>query len=190
MFYRSCTELPLWNFIQVVTTGTLTPLIISGMPTDAELSEAWNDIFTDYCDMTTSKNQTYVLQLVREIKGIELQITIINTCIERLKLSYLPEVCDILREYGFNYEYTPDTMLNDILSTVAEGSYLSVQLGVKRSEYDKYLASQESQNATENDYDEILSELSKFQGYHLRSKDLSVSEYVSIFNRFKKQNGG
>lgn len=190
LVFRNCSELTLDRFIEIVTSGLLTPLIKDGNPSEVELNEAWESIFNEYCDISNGQSQTYVLQLTREIKYLQWKITIINTIIERLKLSYVPELCDILRDYGFYYDYTPDTMLTDIISTVAEGQFLSVQLGVKKAEYDKYLASNEGKTSTANDYDEILSELSKFQGYHLRAKDLSVSEYVSIFNRFKKQNGG
>lgn len=181
-------ELPLWNFIQVIVTNSLTPLIRNGNPTDQQLAEAWNNIFTEYCDIYTSTNQTYVLQIQREIRYIESKLDIIQICIDRLKISYYEPAIAELREYGFDYPYTPDTMFEDLQNTVAEAQYLVVQKGVKEGEYAKYLAENAKEEVKETDYDDILSELSKFQGYHLRSKDLSVREYVSIFNRYKKQN--
>lgn len=185
--WNNC-ELPLWNFIQVIVTNSLTPLIRKGNPTDKQLAEAWNNIFTEYCDIYTSTNQTYVLQLQREIAHIATKLQVIQICIDRLTISYYEPAIAELREYGFDYPYTPDTMLEDLQNTVAEAQYLVVQKGVKEGEYAKYLAENAKEEVKETDYDDILSELGKFQGYHLRSKDLSVREYVSIFNRYKKQN--
>lgn len=185
--WDSC-ELPLWNFIQVITTNSLQPLIIKGNPTDQQLATAWSDIFAEYCDIYQSKNQTYVLHLQREIAHLTYKLQVIQVCIDRLIISYYEPAIAELRDYGFNYEYTPDTMLEDLQSTIAEAQYLVVQKGVKEGEYKKYIEANAESEVKETDYDDILGELGKFQGYHIRSKDLSVREYVSIFNRYKKQN--
>lgn len=187
--FDSC-ELPLWNFVQVVTKGELSPLIIEGNPSDEQLIAAWDSIFTEYCDIMASKGQTYVLHIQREIKHIESKLTIMQLCIDRLQISYYEPAIEVLKEYGFDYPYTPESMFEDLTNTIAEAQYLIVQKEVKQAEYQKYLEGQKGEIASEQDYIDILSTLSKHQGYPLRIKDLSVREYVSIFNQYKKENGG
>lgn len=130
------------------------------------------------------------MQLQREIAHVTTKIQVIQLCIDRLTISYYEPAITELRDYGFNYPYTPETMLDDLQNTVAEAQYLVVQKGVKEGEYKKYIAANAEQEVKETDYDDILTELSRFQGYPLRSRDLTVREYVSIFNRYKKENGG
>lgn len=187
--YDSCSELPLYNFIKVIITGDLKWLSKKGEPTSQQLSEAWSAIFMEYCDIAPTNNSTYVVQITREIRHLESKINIIQSIIERLTISYVPELVEILKEYGFYYSFTPDTMYDDLQGVIAESKQFVVQKGVKEGEYQRFLDDQKGDSASENDWDELLSELGKFQGYHLKSKDLSVSEFVGIFNRFKKQNG-
>ena len=188
--YANCSELPLLNFIRVVTSGELTTLTKSGKPTPDQLAIAWNEIFMEYCDLSPSNNQHYVLQVTREIAFLETRIAIIQICINRLVVSYYEPACDILREYDYYHPFTPETMLTDLKNVQAEANNLVVQRDVKKGEYQRYIDSQKGESTKETDFDEILTELSKFQGYHIHSKDITVSEYLGIFNRFKKQNGG
>lgn len=182
--YASCSELPLWNFIKIVITGDLTYL---GDGTPEQLQEAWANIFMEYCDIFPSKNSIYVCQLTSEIEHLRTKLEVIQAIIDALSIQYIPDLVLELIDYGFNYPFTPETMLEDLQGVIAESKMFVVQKGVKEGEYKRFLESQKGDPAKESDYDEILSELSKFQGYHLKSKDLSVSEFVAIFNRYNKQ---
>lgn len=158
------------------------------MPTAEQLTIAWNSVFLEYCDLAPNNNTIYTVQLTREIAHLESKINIIQAIIDRLSVSYISELCDILRDYGFYYEFTPETMFADLQAVVGEAKMFVVQKGVKEGELKRLNDGQQKGEATtEAQYDEILSELSKFQGYHLKSKDLTVSEFCGIFNRYKKQ---
>jgi hypothetical protein len=172
----------------VACNNDLKWLIIHGEPTQEQLTDAWDNIFTEYSDICPTTNSTYIVQITREIKHLETKIAIIQAIIDRFKISYMPELVLILNEYGFYYDFTPETMLSDLQSVIAECSMFVVQKGVKEGELKRFFEGQKGEWASENDYDETLSELSKFQGYHLKSKELTVSEFCAIFNRFKRQN--
>lgn len=187
LIYDNC-EMPLYNFIKIACTNDLNWLVIEGTPTQLELENAWEAVFTEYSDLSPTPNTTYIVQVTREIRHLETKIAIIQAIIDRFKISYLPELVPILNEYGFYYDFTPETMLSDLQMVIAECSQFVVQKGVKEGELKRFFEGQRGDPAKENDYDEVLSELSKFQGYHLKSKELTVSEFCAIFNRFKRQN--
>ena len=174
--------MPLFNFIKIVTTGDLVWLGEVDSP-----QQVWQSIFMDYLDIMPSKNSVYVRQITGEIEHLKTKIDIIQTMLNRLRVSYLPELIPILNEYGFYYAFTPDTMFEDLQNVTAECQQFVVQKGVKEGEYKRFIEGQAKDEAKETDFDEILADLSKHQGYHLRSKDLSVSEFVAIFNQYKKQ---
>lgn len=188
-WYKTCAELPLDNFIEITITGDLQPLIVEGNPTTEQLQTAWSEIFMEYSDLAPNVDQTYLLNLTRDIKVIEGKLQIIQSIVNVLSETYLEKPIEILREFGFYFEYTPETLEQDLLNTVTQARSLLVAKQVKEGEYAKYNEDNKGKQVTRNDYENILAALSAFQGYNLDSKVLTVSRFVAIFNRYNKQNG-
>lgn len=180
--------MPLYNFIKVITTQDLQWLVIEGSPTQEQLNAAWNEIFMEYCDLSPSPAQQYLFNLTKDIKVIEGRLEVINAVCNQMLIDPRQEYIDILVEYGFYFDYTEETLGNDIEQVLIQARSLLVQRQVKEGEYLRYQEQHKGESITEYDYDEQLAVLSKNQGYQLRSKDLTVTQFVAIFNRFKADN--
>lgn len=183
--YASCSELPLWNFIQILTTGELSYL---GNGTPSELQEAWQNIYYEYFDAMPSKKSIYTIQLDAEIKYLESKIDIIQTIFDAFKQMYIPDLIPILNEYGFYYEFTPETMFDDLKKVEAECKSFVVQKEVKKAEYKRFIDEESKKPQSKTNWDDIITELSQFQGYELNEKVLTVSKFVAIFNRYNNAN--
>jgi hypothetical protein len=187
-YYLNCTELPLYNFIKVVTTAELHWLIKEGEVDDGLLSATWNEIYTEYSDIAPSNASTLVFQITRTILHIETKIAVVQSIIERWKICYMPELIPIMHDYGFMYEFTPESMFDDVHKVLQQSQSWVVEKAVKEAELAEYVKNNQGKATTEHDYDDILSELSKFQGFQLHSRNLTVSEFVAILVRFNRQN--
>lgn len=173
--------MPLYNFIQAIVTGDVVKWVGS--------IEAWNDIFIEYSDLMPSKNSTYVVQLRSEISHIKTKIAVIQSIIDVLSKQYISELIPILNEYGFYYEFTTNTMFNDIQSIIAESKQFVVRKRVLEGELERFIEGQKDGKMTQNEWDELITELERFQGYAFDTKILTVSKFVAIFNRYKRENG-
>lgn len=185
-YYKNCAELPLNLFIQCVVTQKLHGLIISGKPTDEQLNEAWGNINQDYQDLTEDHDGDYLLGLFSNISYLDERLRIIYNIVAYLEIKRSEGLILLLQEMGFDFEYSEESLLTDLKLTVSQAKFDKVNLEMQQNEL-KELQSKGKQ-PTEYDYDSILSTLSKYQGYQLRSKDLTVTEFIAILNRFKNEN--
>jgi len=186
VIYQSCTELPLYLFIKVLTTGELIHLVQRGKPKKEQLKEAWDKIFAEYSALSENKQNNYLLSLLRDYYSIPNKIVIIQTIVDELSKGYNKELTDKLRELGFRHAYRPETYMQDLKITVTQAKGLILKY---KTCYDDLERLQEKNSKAEpTDYDLILSELSKYQGYRLDPKQITVSEFCAIVKRFKQDN--
>lgn len=184
--YSTCSDLSLYLFVKVLTTSETKWLIKSGKPTDKQLKEAWDKIFAEYSLLSENKQQNYLLNLLREYYTIPNRLAIIQTIVDNLAIKYDEDLINLLRQLGFRHSYTPDTMSKDLQLTVTQSKGLILK---HRALYDDLERLQStSTKAESNDYDIILSELSKYQGYRLDPKQITVSEFCAIVKNFKRDN--
>lgn len=93
----------------------------------------------------------------------------------------------LLRTLGFRHKYDPESesYIRDLQLTITQSKTLVVRWNDLNTDIAN--ATKEETNEA-NDYDGILSELSKYQGYRLDPKLITVSEFCAIVKRFKKEN--
>lgn len=184
--YTSCNDLTLYLFIQVLTTGEQRWLTKSGKPTKEQLKSAWDQIFSQYTEVSESKQTNYLLSLLREYYSIPNKIQIIQTIVDNLSKRYDPDLIAKLRLLGFRHPYTEESYMRDLKITVTQAKGLILKY---RTLYDDLQKIQsDDSKADPNDYDLILSELSKYQGYRLDPKIITVAEFCAIVKRFKQEN--
>lgn len=184
--FTSCYDLSLFLFVKVLTTSETKWLIRSGNPSTEQLKEAWEKIFDEYSELSENKQHNYLLTLLREYYAIPNKLTIIQTIVDNLAVKYDPELIAMLRQLGFRHSYSPDTIVKDLKLTVTQSKGLILKY---RALYDDLERLQTADSKAEpNDFDLILSELSKYQGYRLDPKQIMVSEFCAIVKNFKRDN--
>lgn len=161
-------------------------MVKSGFPTQEQLNDAWDTLFSEFTVLSESKQSNYLLSLLKEYYAIPNKITIIETIVNALRDRYDPELIRLLRTLGFRHKYDPHgDYIRDLQLTITQSKSLVVRWNDLNTDL-KNATEGEKQEA--NDYDMILSELSKYQGYRLDPKSITVSEFCAIVKRFKKEN--
>lgn len=185
--FNSCSELPLYNFIKILTNKDYRNLIRFGYPSKTELSRAWELIFSEYNNISENKQSTYLLTLLREYYSIPNKLAIIQTIVDNLALRHDPDLVSCLRALGFRHKYEPgDGLLNDLKITVTQAKGLMLKYRALYDDLERL--QQKSKDAEPNDYDLILAQLSKWQGFRIDTKKTTVSEFVAIVKLFKEDN--
>lgn len=187
-YYQSCDTLMLYNFIKIVVTKNIRQwLTISGYPSDEQLSDAWNKINESYQDLTEDTDGDYLLGLFTSISMLEGKLAIIYNILAYLEINRSEGLIQVLQdEFGYYYEFSEESIEIDIKSIISELKLDQVNLDLQNKELKEFQGKGKAPN--EFDYDSILSTLSKYQGYHIRSKDITVTEFIAILNRFKHEN--
>jgi hypothetical protein len=186
--YQNCAELPLDNFIKIASSGDLKHLVVFGFPTKAQLVLAWDAILSEYLVLSNSPQQNFMLTCMKEITTLSNKIEIIQALVDHLALHYHEGMVINLKLLGFRFKYNPENKEQyhkDLQLTVTQSKSLLIRLEQKKKDLN-LLRSKES--GSDADYDSVLTELSKFQGYRLNPKDVTVSEFLAILKRFKEAN--
>lgn len=186
-YYDNCNDLIFWNFVKCTVTKNLNYLIISGTPAKDKLIAAWNEITNSYQDLAKDSTSDYLLNLFCQISYLDERLRIVYNIIAYLEVNRSEGLIEVLQnDLGFNYSYSEETMLQDLKLTLSECKMDKVNLDLSEIELKAYR--EKNVEPTEIDYDRLLTRLSKYQGYQLKSKEITVTQFVSILNDYSAKN--
>lgn len=187
--YKDCSELPLWNFIEIVVTGDLKHLQISGECPN--LPEVWEQIHNEYAEISQNLSSVHGLNTAIDIVYYTEKLRITHLCVNHLLLKRSEILIDILRDNGFNYKF--NDLDGDLKRVITRSKTDELQLSQAKLKYDNL---QLTNKSTRLEWRQRLSQLAKFQGVsHINSALISVIDFVALEKEFKqfieasKQNG-
>lgn len=175
--------MPLYNFIKILVSNDLSYI---GKGTQAQLEEAWENIFSEYMSLSKDGTQNHLLGVIKEIAILENKLFLIQTIVDELSKEWNEALAKCLNALGFRYKYTLETLEKDLKLTVTNAKSLILRLDQRKNDL-KALQSGSS-SPTESDFDALLIELSKFMGYRINTKEVTISEFIALQNNYKAAN--
>jgi len=147
----------------------------------------WNNVQAEYIDLLSDDKLDDLFLLKRDINKLHNKIQLTQHCISALQVMYYEPLCAELNKMGYKVKFTPETIISDLKRVVT----LAQSLVLQRDEKVKLYKEAESKLTgtgkaiTEQDFDDNLVTLSKFQGYRL-GKEVFLSEYIAVKNSFSE----
>lgn len=186
-YYTSCSELPLRRFIQCLVTGDTRYLIKrKGVIKGEATEDLWVKIFTEYLDLTKDPRQSQLLAFMREYQSYSMRACLVYQICRQLSQRPHQSLADQLRRMGFRYSYDLNDrakMRRALDATIAQARLLTHQAEQRKKDLEHLQKG--GKEVTNADYDQLITELSKFQGYRLDPNKVTVSEFASIVQRYK-----
>lgn len=187
-WYTSCEELPLYNFIRMVVESDYRFILKKPFKEqkDINLSEKWEIVFEEYTVLTGNVSNKALFSLLKDIYGLEIKLRLTYSCIDYLTQWFNQDLCDVLKSMGYDGEFTIETMEKDLRNTFAEAKRLTLQLRDNETDYNA--TGKNDKEPTAKDFQSLLVHLSKFVGFKLDSKNLTVAEFVSFLDEYNNFN--
>jgi len=189
LVYKKCNELPLYIFIEVLVNGSVEHLVKNDIFlkifSKKQLQNIWDEIFAEYQILMDDKNANISFELYRDIHVFHNKITIINALVFLLRQSYSPGAIELLRGEGFNFKFTKETYLDDCNKVISRAKSIVMQIIEKEYEYNE-LRKNNDNEIKETDYTDLLFEISKTAGHRLSAREITVTEFVSAYNSYKR----
>lgn len=188
--YLSCDKLPLDIFLKCYVQKDLTALIIEGKATGDQLAQAWASIYYEYIDLSESTESKFVYSLQKEITLLSDEIRNVETCIFYLSSEMLPyhaqqeDLKKVLK--GYNYKLSAEHTDQQLMGIIGRLAPKKTQLESRIKELENYTSSTSEETPTYKQFEKILLRLSKHQGYSIRSKDITVTQYALLLNDYIK----
>ena len=196
-YYSTCEECPLSVFIKCLETEDLSKLIIQGKPDPVDLAMAWANLFAEFIDLSQDGEQMYVLHLQRNIKLVGMEIYEIETVLYFIQPVMLPftqdrlnELLAILKDYDYPHEFdvTSPDYLQSLQTIENRLASRRLQFNMMVKEFNDYAEERGLDSFDANYFTRQLARLSKFQGYNLRAKDITVLEFIVIDQEYQRVN--
>jgi len=155
---------------------------------DAVVHDKWpyskedlENVIGEYVELMRDAKKDTLLTLQKEVTRLNNKLQITSILLESLNMGYYPDACDELKRMGYRVNYSEATLAADIQKTITFMKGIAMQRDESLTRLNNMRGSNEK--TTEADFDNILVDLSKFQGYRI-TKDVYLSEYIAIKNAY------
>lgn len=188
--YTKCNELPLDRFIDILLYNNFSRLIIKGsVKNDLILKSIWENIYSEYCEISGSDHYKKIFNLIRDIKALESKLLSLNICIIILSGKYSFYCVTTLKKLGYNYKFDTndiESYTKDMQSLSNASKMISLTIKQKQKEYDEFIKKSETgDKLTEESFYSQLSHLSKFCGYQIKASQTTVLEYCALLKNYQ-----
>jgi len=188
--YTHCHQISLSIFIQCLIHSNFAGLVSHGNPPQRQRAQAWDLLYMEYCDLSGSVGHKKILSLGREVGMLESKLLTIRTCVLVLSIRYSQKMVDLLHKNGYHYDLDPQSgqkYIDELQMIVRKSKAISISIEQKRYEYNQEMKKYEGEKWTEQYFDDLLVELSRFMSFRLHPNDITVTEFVAIQNRFTRE---
>lgn len=188
--YQHCSDLPLAIFIDCLINKNLRRLTKSGNPSQKELTAAWDQIYSEYCDLSGSPQFKLYMLLNKEIGVLRSKILSIRCYLEVLRYRPSDKAISQLRAYGYAYGFDFEdkvSYLKDLTQVANKTKTVELALELKTRQLDKLNAELKGEPLTEATFTDIITALSKYIGYRIDPKEITVSEFASIRKMYDQE---
>lgn len=203
--YQSIVELPLSKFIDVVVDNELEALIISGHPTELQLSMAWKNILDEYTSAIGTSEYKTLFNLYKELQTLKINYDLLHLVIDSMRtLAYYMS----MNEYHVDQEYI-DTHkqyaanVNAILKTNIQFNYrdtvsheealkkckrrsasIKISIDLKQMAYDAMQSKSKDESKMDRQYfDSLLITISDHAKYEI-TEAITVSKFCERIRRY------
>jgi len=189
--YKDCSELPVLNFIKLLTKGDLRQLFSDNdsWRLRPDLQAIWDNIFMEYTELMPDAQGSYIFGLVKEMNVIKSKLSLIQPCVDMLSktkdLSNKKPTIDTLKSLcGVFLTFTEETIRNDLKSCVNIAKRFVIEYEELYNEYRK-LATNEQSKASEIDYMEQIAAIKAIEGVSFDIRTTSTLEYIAYMKNIK-----
>ncbi|MDR2127300.1 MAG: hypothetical protein LBP63_10805 [Prevotellaceae bacterium] len=138
---------------------------------EKELQAAWERLYSEYCQLSGSKQHSYMFDLHKSIAAIQIKILLATKLIEAGN-------ADILQQLGYGA---------DIKKATAKIKFDTVALQGKQKEFERIKGNGQHNAITEGDFDDWIIAVDKYLGYAIRRKEMILSEFLAANKAMQKE---
>ena len=190
--YHRCCETPLDIFIDVLVNRNLSRLVKSGYFSAKELESAWQKLWFEYCDLSGSPEYRQLFGMIKEAGYLEGKLMVIRLALQNMASTHDNGCVNLLYNYGYKYPFdksNPQEFLRDIQRVVDKSKTIELLITQTRGQIDKINQKSKGETVREEWFDNYLVGLSKYMGYRINRKVITISEFVRMRKMYELEAG-
>jgi hypothetical protein len=180
--YTTIETLPLSIFIDCIVTADLSGLIISGEISLDELNICWLKLQSQYYELIKSPEARQYIKLVSQIEKTFTKMNVTQKICDTLRWEYSDKLVEELRAWGYNYEFKPETLENDLARVISETRNDLVRLKQMQALYEKNHKDSNEKPSKEG-FQRLIFDINKTEQSKYRIADFTTYEFGVAYNR-------
>lgn len=188
--YHRCSELPLSVFITCTVDKDYRGLVKYGHATQSQLNHCWNELYSEYAEISGGDSYKLLMNLTRDIGYLESKLLCIGLCLKVLTHRPDEKCIKILHNYGYKYVFDikqPELYAKNLETVAIRAGAVKLSIQQKRAELDKKQGRTENKPITRETFAKILASLSKHMGFRIDPQETTVSEFVSYRHNLESE---
>lgn len=150
-------DILLKKYIEIANTGNLELLIVSGKPSNEELSEAWESIIAENGKVSNDNQYNIYQNLIQDYALLIAQQTVVSACLEMLWWKVDFDLIEEVRSRGYKIDTaTALTYKNSLESGKHKCSNLITKAESKRKDIERQFGAKDDKQRKEHTYDEVI----------------------------------
>lgn len=180
---RKCEDLILETFIRITLDGDHTRL--GGEDT----AVAWDAIRVEFEALSGGVGYSASIMLLREINFLASKLQVIDELTKFMEKYYLPEMGQMLAEYGIKYEWEnipEEQYLSQLNMVISRSKTWYVELKAKEKEYKSKNPNSDTNDVKINGreyFEDWLITLSKEQGHNLNPLEITAYRFAVMIKK-------
>lgn len=186
--YTRCRDLPLSRFIRCACDGDLKALARLPIVPQTILRHTWARISEEYAKLSASPEYEKSFALSKEIAREQSKLSTIKLCLYILSIKHSKQCVECLVKLGYTLPSGTNNpaALRKALQRIAKSAgMINLELQNKRKQYQKMLSG--TRPMAKNNFTQALATLSKYMGFRINPKEITVEEYLTMQNQMNKE---
>jgi hypothetical protein len=191
VLHNSLDTLILNDFIQIHVKKKFELLVITGQASPEQIAEAWEAIQEDFMSRMISVEAFAIFHFEKELAIINSKIALVGICLQVLEVKRSDAAVKELAAMGYRRPFNWNDRAAYEADLKAVESRSKTLLERRKTAEDRLKQARRpiSERATKTveDWDMDLAILSKYMGYRLDKKVITVSEFLNISALYSKE---
>jgi hypothetical protein len=159
----------------VLESGNLQSLIISGSPSESELEDAWSEIYSEFSEIIKDNGADLQFLHIKQATAKKHRISYLSVLLQIYAQTPTPQFAEVLENEGFK------------ISSDVETTYRMAFGRLKKMQNDLDFEEKLKDKSKPHDFEMLISELERFQGYQFDQEKMTVRHFANIYKRFKNE---
>lgn len=195
---KTCSETSLHDFVRCYFHKEYKVLSGGDKCSEKELFESWQQIYEEYCLLSGSHDYAKILKCLNEIIRLQKILLHGRAAVTVLSYKYSQNDIDVLKQIGFNYEFSKDDRKSYDKYVIncanrLKGFEVQLQIQVKKQAElfnldENGQPKQQQKEQTEADFLKSVAIVGKSNGYHISLKQTSLSEWAGMVKLHNEMN--
>jgi len=154
------------------------------------LAQAWSILFEEYCTLSRNSGYESFYEGMQKVYRLDAKLLAITCAVKALSQQYDKKCVDILNSFGYTYKFdwnNKKEYFQNLNKVIGKCKVIAVERDREKARFEALTKDSKKQDPGVDYFNTSLITLSKYMGYHLNPKEITVAEFCGMTAGYEKE---